>query len=316
MENTIERASLTGTVKAWVALSRPPFHTVGVFPFVLGTLLAWRFDNVFNLPLFILGTLAVVFIMLATYYGGEYADVMEDRISASMDRNAFSGGTQVVIKNLLPRHHAHIASYVALGLTVITGLIIQFKYDTGALTIPLGIIGILSGFFYSMMPIRWVTRGLGEIIIGFAYGWLPVAVAYYLQTGRIHSVIHYMSIPIACTVFNIILINEFPDHPADVIAKKSNLVVRFGKDKSAVLYVVMHLIGIAGYVVSVTQGGLPASALIYYAPVAAVCLWLCIMMGARRYTNKKLLETMCALTIVTNLGSALAYILTLFFMRP
>lgn len=315
MENTIERASLTGTVKAWVQLSRPPFHTVGVFPFVLGTLLAWRLENVFNLPLFILGTVAVVFIMLATYYGGEYSDVMEDRLSASMDRNAFSGGTQVIIKDRLPRQYPHVASYVALGLTVITGLIIQFKYDTGPLTIPLGVIGILSGFFYSMMPVRWVTRGVGEMLIGFCYGWLPVAVAYYLQTGRIHSVIHFMSIPIACTIFNVILINEFPDHPADLIARKSNLVVRFGKEKSAVLYIVMHLIGIAGYVVSVTRG-LPASALIYYAPVAAVSLWLCIMMGAKKYTNKKLLETMCALTIVTNLGSALAYILALAFMRP
>lgn len=315
MESTMERTSFTGTVKAWVTLSRPPFHTVGVFPFFLGTLLAWRFDNVFNLPLFLLGTLAVILIMLATYYGGEYSDVMEDKLSASMDRNAFSGGTQVIIKNLLPRHHAHIASYVALGLTVITGLIIQFKYDTGPLTIPLGVIGILSGFFYSMMPIRWVTRGVGEILIGFCYGWLPVAVAYYLQTGRIHSVINFMSIPIACTVFNIILINEFPDHRADVIARKSNLVVRFGKEKSAVLYILMHLIGIAGYVVSVTQG-LPMSALVCYAPVAAVCLWLCFMMGAKKYTNKKLLETMCALTIVTNLGSALAYILALYFMRP
>jgi len=314
MEHTIERMTLAGTVKAWVTLSRPPFHTVGVFPFFLGTVLAWRFDNVFNLPLFILGTVAVIFIMLSTYYGGEYADVMEDKLSASMDRNAFSGGTQVVIKNLLPRHHAHIASYVALALTVITGLIIQFGYNTGPLTIPLGIAGILAGFFYSMMPIRWVTRGVGEIIIGFSYGWLPVAVSYYLQTGTIHSIIHLMSVPIACTVFNIILINEFPDHPADVIAKKSNLVVRFGKERSAVIYIIMHLIGIAGYVLSVMQG-LPVSALLYYAPVGIICLALCVMMGAKKYADKKLLELMCALTIVTNLGSALAYILALAFMR-
>ncbi|MBP1749843.1 MAG: 1,4-dihydroxy-2-naphthoate polyprenyltransferase, partial [Deltaproteobacteria bacterium] len=139
MENTMERTTFTGTIKAWVQLSRPPFHTVGVFPFFLGTILAWRYDNVFNLPLFLLGTLAVVFIMLSTYYGGEYSDIMEDKLSASMDRNAFSGGTQVIIKNLLPPHHSKIGSFIALGLTVITGLIIQFGYNTGGLTIPLGI---------------------------------------------------------------------------------------------------------------------------------------------------------------------------------
>ncbi len=315
MVNTIERMTFTGSVRAWVQLSRPPFHTVGVLPFFLGTILAWRCDNVFNLPLFMFGTIAVILIMLATYYGGEYSDVMEDSLSASMDRNAFSGGTQVVIKNLLPRHHARIASYIALGLTVVTGLIIRFGYNTGVLTIPLGVVGILSGFFYSMMPVRWVTRGVGEILIGFCYGWLPVAVSYYLQTGTIHNLIHFMAVPLACTIFNVILINEFPDHPADVIAKKSNLVVRFGKEKSALIYIVMTLIGMIGYVFSVTRG-LPVSALYYYAPVAIISIFLCCMMGARKYTDKKLLEPMCALTIVTNLGTSLAYILTVYFMRP
>lgn len=166
-----------------------------------------------------------------------------------------------------------------------------------------------------MMPVRWVTRGVGEILIGFCYGWLPVAVSYYLQTGTIHNLIHFMAVPLACTIFNVILINEFPDHPADVIAKKSNLVVRFGKEKSALIYIVMTLIGMIGYVFSVTRG-LPVSALYYYAPVAIISIFLCCMMGARKYTDKKLLEPMCALTIVTNLGTSLAYILTVYFMRP
>jgi hypothetical protein len=39
------------------------------------------------------------------------------------------------------------------------------------------------------------------------------------------------------------------------------------------------------------------------------------MMGAKKYADKRLLELMCALTIVTNLGSAVAYILALAFMR-
>ncbi|MEN6616551.1 MAG: prenyltransferase [Syntrophorhabdus sp.] len=314
MENTLQRTTFSANLKAWIQLSRPPFHTVGVFPFFLGTLLAWRFTNIFNLALFILGTTAVIFIMLCTYYTGEYSDLYEDKLSGEMDRNAFSGGTQVIVHDLLTGHHAKVASYVALALTVITGLIIQFGYGTGILTIPLGVLGILSGWLYSKMPIRWVTRGVGEILIGICYGWLPVAVSYYLQTGSIHPIIHWMSIPIACTIFNVILINEFPDHPADVIAKKSNLVVRFGKKISSFIYIFMTILGIAGYTFSVFQG-LPYTALAWYTPTFAVCILLCVMMGTGKYRDKKLLEIMCALTIVTNLGSSLAYILTLYFMR-
>lgn len=50
--------------------------------------------------------------------------------------------------------------------------------------IPLGIIGILSGFFYSKMPVRWVTRGVGEVLIELCYGWLPITVSYYCKQQR------------------------------------------------------------------------------------------------------------------------------------
>jgi len=36
-----------------------------------------------------------------------------------------------------------------------------------------------------------------------------------------------------------------------------------------------------------------------------------IMMGRKSYLDRKLLQVMCGLTIVTNLGTSLAYILTI-----
>jgi 1,4-dihydroxy-2-naphthoate octaprenyltransferase len=306
------KSPLIATIEVWIQLSRVPFHSVGVLPFFLGTALAWKNDGVFHLPIFLLGTVAVILIMLCTYYNGEYYDILEDKLSASMERNAFSGGSQVMVKNLLPYEYAKIASYIALGLTVVIGLIIQFRYKTGPLTVPLGVTGMVSGFFYSKMPIRWVKRGIGETLIGFCYGWLPVATSYYLQTGRIDSLIHWISLPIACTIFNVILINEFPDHPADLIAKKSNLVVRFGKEKASWLYIFVTVTAWITFFLSVMQG-LPKAALAYYAPVFAVSLFLVVMMGRKGYLNKKMLEVMCCLTIVTNLGTSLAYILTIWF---
>jgi len=306
----MEKLSLSSTIKAWIQLSRVPFHSVGVMPFILGTVLAWKTTGIFNLPVFLLGVIAVILIMLCTYYTGEYCDIFEDKLSADMDRNTFSGGSQVMVKNLLPGKYPMIAGYVALGLTVIVGLIIKFYYNTGVLTIPLGIIGMISGFFYSKMPIRWVARGIGELMIGFCYGWLPVAVSFYLQVGMIHPIIHWISLPIACTIFNVILVNEFPDHPADVIARKSNLVVRLGKEKAAYLYIFVTVVAWITFIFSVMQG-IPMIALIYYAPIFAVSAFIVIVMGKKLYLNKKMLEAICGLTIVTNLGTSLAYTLAI-----
>ena len=54
---------------AWVGLSRPPFHTVGILPFLLGALLAWKITGAFGATIFILGMLAVVLVMLSTKPG-------------------------------------------------------------------------------------------------------------------------------------------------------------------------------------------------------------------------------------------------------
>jgi len=82
----------TNKLRAWFFLSRSPFHTVGVLPFILGGLLAWYNTGHLNWIILGWGTLAVVLIMLVTYYLGEYFDYETDTLSARLEKNKFSGG--------------------------------------------------------------------------------------------------------------------------------------------------------------------------------------------------------------------------------
>ncbi len=297
------------TIKGWIRLSRPPFHLVGVLPFILGAVLAWRIYGIFNCPVFIWSALAVILIMLSTYYSGEYHDLKVDKLSAEMERNIFSGGTQVIIKDLLPHKQARIAGHIAIALAGVIGLVLQFYYKTGPWTIPLGVIGMIAGFFYSTPPLRWVKRGIGELLIGCCYGWLPVATAFYLQAGTIDNIVHWISIPIACTIFNVILINEFPDYPADLIEGKKNLVVRLGKNTAAFLYIAMTITTWIGFGLAMRQG-LPAVTTLFYLPVFLISLMLVVLMFKKDYLDRKRLELICGLTIVVNLGTSLSWILS------
>jgi 1,4-dihydroxy-2-naphthoate polyprenyltransferase len=291
-------------------MSRPPFHSVGVLPFVLGSVLAWNMFGTFSWPIFGWSTLAVVLIMLATYYSGEYYDLKEDKLSGQMERNTFTGGSQIIAKEVLPRNYARIAACVSLGLAGIVGLVLQFYYHTGNWTIALGTAGMIGGFFYSTPPLRWVKRGIGELIIGFCYGWLPVATAFYLQTGSIDGIINWISIPIACTIFNVIFINEFPDHPADLIAGKTNLTVRMGKSAGAYLYIAMNVLAWIAFAWSVSRG-LSAASFLFYLPVFLISLGSVLLVLRKDYLIPKRLELICGLTIVVNLGTALAYLLAI-----
>ena len=214
---------------AWIALSRPPFQIVGILPFIVGSFLPLRINQGFYAPVFWLGLLVVVLVMLATYFNGEVHDIHEDRLSAKLEKNNFSAGTQVLVNGLISSNKVNWVSYFSVGIALLMLLILQFYYRTGPWTVPLGITGVIAGFYYSKPPFRWVQRGLGELFIGYSYGWLPVAMGAYLQTGYIGSIVHWVSLPIICSVFNVILINEFPDYPVDIQVNKKNLVVRLGK---------------------------------------------------------------------------------------
>lgn len=295
-------------IKLWFALSRPPFHTVGILPFVLGTLLAYRVNAAFSMEVFTLGVLAVVLIMLCTYHMGEYFDYQEDEISHRFYKSRFAGGSGVIPAGSMPRHVAFWTGIVSFLLAGFIGIILQFVIKTGSYTLLLGCIGAFSGFFYSTKPVRLVQRGVGEIFIGFCYGWLPVASAYYIQTGMIHPAIHWMAIPIGLTIFNVIFLNEFPDYEADRAARKKNLLYRMGKKNGNLLYIVLSLLSSMAVLVS-PFWNIPFNIIYFYLPVFMISLFVVVMMLRGKYEDKKMLEILCGLNIVVNLGTSLAYIL-------
>ena len=134
-------------------MSRPPFHIVGILPFALGAVLAYKVTDNFNLSIFLLSVFALIFIMLSAYYNGEYYDINEDKLSSQMGKNIFSGGSQVIIRKMLPGKFARIGAYISVFFAAVIGLILQFYYKTGVLTIPFGLAGMFMGFFTQLLPL-------------------------------------------------------------------------------------------------------------------------------------------------------------------
>ncbi len=303
--------SFLKTVNTWLLVSRAPFFSVGLLPFILGNSIAWHVTGHFDGAIFALAIIAVILIILSTHLNGECYDVVEDRLSANMGRNMFTGGSQVVVNKIVSPALVRAVSFAAIGAAGAIGLLLQFYFKTGVWTIPLGATGLAAGFFYSKPPVRLAKRGFGEILIGYCYGWLTVAMGFYLQTGRFISILHWVSLPIALTIFNVILINEFPDYPADKIAGKTTMAVRLGKKNAARIYALAAAVSWAGFFVSM-RGWFNPQTVVFYVPVGLLSLIITIMMLLKRYENHKELTVMCGCTILVNLGTTAAYIVGVF----
>ncbi len=295
-------------LSTWLALSRAPFHTVGVLPFLLGMRMAWRLGGVFRWDIAFWGVAGVILVMLATYYAGEYWDYAEDTLSARQGGSRFSGGSGMVQQGLVSRRTPLWASLASLVLALAVSAILQFVHRTGPWTIPFAALGLAGGFFYSARPVRWVRTGVGELWIAFCYGWLPVAVGNYLQTGDIPPLVHWVATPVGATIFNVILLNEFPDYVADEATGKRNLVVRLGRERAAWVYAAVSGIGGASMGLALAQG-VPLAALWLYVPVMVLSAALAVSVLRGDWSDRRTLDRLCGATLVVNLGTTAAIIL-------
>jgi len=294
-------------MKKWILLLRLPFQFSGVLPFIAGSVLALKLTKTFDLPVFVLGVIAVIFIMSSSNLNGEVNDVIEDGLSGKLGMSSFSGGSQVIVNGEEDPKKVNLVSWLLIIAALIIGLLLQFYFKTGPWTLVLGLSGIITGFYYSKYPFRWVNRGIGELFIAYSYGWLPVAVGFYLQAGTINPLVHWISFPIACSIFNVILINEFLDYAPDSQAGKRNLVVRLGKNKSAAIYAIVAIAGIFVFPFSLSKGISPA-VLLFYLPVGILSVIAMLMVASGKYNDRDLLERVCLITILVNLGTNIVYV--------
>jgi 1,4-dihydroxy-2-naphthoate octaprenyltransferase len=236
-------------IKPWIDIQELPKHLANVLPFLLGTVLAYWEVGTLNWAVFWVSLIALFFLTNGTYISNEYFDFENDRINTSRIGGedkvniTSTGGTRVLVKGLIPRRQALIASVVSFFLAIPFGLYLQFGLDTGPWTIPLGLIAVFVGWFYTAPPIRASYRGLGELFIAIGQG-LVIFGAYYDQHGFswlpiVASLSWFVALPA------LKIIREFPDYDADRGTNKRGLTIIFGRERMSTVFGVMVLVAIA-----------------------------------------------------------------------
>jgi len=222
----------TQKARAWLRISKPFKHQTMLYPFLLGTVIAWSEVHVIDWTVFWISLLAVVLMVTSVYISNDYFDYGTDKRNVSR----FTGGSKVLVEGLLERKMALKVS-ILLGLAAIPlGIYLQFYKDTGPLTLPLGLFGLILAYAYSGTPFRLSYIGLGEVSLAFNNSWTPIFAGYYLQAHHISWVPTIVSIPYILAVFSQKLLRELPDREVDGAAGRRNLVVLFGKERIASAY--------------------------------------------------------------------------------
>ncbi|MCX6005119.1 MAG: prenyltransferase [Chloroflexi bacterium] len=292
----IARKALTPKqqIQAWITLLRLGPTARGILPFLLGATIAWSQGSPINIQVLLISTFAVLCIMEMTFLVNEYIDYGTDLLNTGFHR--LSGGSRVLPSGLISKRATLTAAVIFMLAALAAGALLAFYYHTGIYTIPLGLLAIFIGVFYTARPFKLSYMGLGELAIWFSCGWLATMSGYYLQTGHFDLVTSLVSLPGAASVFLVILINEVPDMGSDAIAGKRNLAVRLREKGVSILYIAVWILCYLNIIINVFFG-VPA-----YSLLLSLALIPLIAMTIRSVVKDKLaVNTLEPLSIQTTL---------------
>ncbi|MHC5076426.1 MAG: 1,4-dihydroxy-2-naphthoate octaprenyltransferase [Planctomycetota bacterium] len=263
--------------------ARPKFFTASILPVFVGSSLGYLSAGTFNAQLFILAALAIIFIHAGANLANDYYDYKSRNDLLNKNLTPFSGGSRFIPNGLLPPQVIIIEALIALALGALLGLWIAYLTKS-KIILTLGIIGTCGAFVYTAPPLKLGYRGLGEIIIAFLFGLFPVYAAYYLQTQVLDYKPLMPALIVSILVFEIILINEFPDLEADAAVNKKTLPVLLGIPLAATIYklALVTAYHFAGFMLFKQK---------LYIPGILFFLTLPLGLLACKYANKKDLAT-------------------------
>jgi len=224
-----------GRLSLVLLASRPQYLLGSVAPVLVGSALGYAVAGAFNPGLFVLATLSMMALHAGANVTNDYFDHVTRNDWLNENPTPFSGGSRFIQQQLLSPKVMLLVGLGYLGLGCGIGLVIVALSQSWFI-LGLGIVGVLGAFFYTAGPVRLGYRGIGEVLIGFLFGILPVYGAYYLQTGSVDAVPVLPALIVAILIFLVILINEFPDFPADSQVHKNTLVVQLGIARCAWVY--------------------------------------------------------------------------------
>jgi 1,4-dihydroxy-2-naphthoate octaprenyltransferase len=215
--------------------SRPQYLGASVAPVLVGSALGYAVAGSFHPGLFVLAVLAIMALHAGANVVNDYFDHLSRNDWVNENPTPFSGGRQFIQKGILSPRTTLLAGLAYLGVGAGLGLVIVVL-SRSAFVLGIGALGVLGAFFYTAGPIRLGYRGVGEIVIGFLFGILPVYGAYYLQAGVVTLLPLLPALIVAILIFLVILVNEFPDLPADRQVDKKTMIVVFGVPASVLIY--------------------------------------------------------------------------------
>lgn len=215
------------------AMSRPLVLVSNILSWLFGVSIAFGSGWSIELLSFGLGFSAMVLVSVSVHYVNEYADYQTDKLTS---RTIYSGGSGVLPSGIVPRRLVLQAAVVALVFGVGIQLLASYFGIHSWLALAVIGIGALWGWMYSLLRLKLVWRGLGELDNSLLGANLLLVYGYIVLSKRFDVWVILTCLPFTLLAFNNLLAVTWVDREADSKVGKRTLATRWPVGRLRILY--------------------------------------------------------------------------------
>lgn len=217
-----------GKMKCWIEAMRLrtlPVSTAGV---AVASGYAYHHGGFRWLPA-LLCFLFALLAQIASNFANEYYDFKN-----GSDKKGREGFRRGVTEGDLSPQSMKRATFLTLALAGAVGCCL-IPYG-GWKLVPVGAVIAVFALAYSAGPFPLSRIGLGDVAVLVFFGFVPVCLTFWLQTGYLGTDVVLASAAVGLMGVNVLIVNNYRDADDDRKAGKRTTVVRFGRAVAAWAY--------------------------------------------------------------------------------
>ncbi len=257
----------------WVAGARPRTLPAAVVPVLVGTAAASLPDAGPGHGIVAWRAAAAMVVALALQIGTNYANDYSDGVKGTDDETRV-GPVRLVGSGLASPSAVKRAAYASFGVAGLAGL--GLAVATTWWLVPVGVLSILAGWFYTGGPRPYGYAGYGELFVFVFFGLVATMGSAFVQREELTWLSFGVAVPVGLLATALLVINNLRDIPTDEVAGKRTLAVELGDARTRTLYTALMALPFVVLPVAAGLGGRPYAAagllavLLVPTPVASV----------------------------------------------
>jgi 1,4-dihydroxy-2-naphthoate octaprenyltransferase len=258
-------------VALFLSATRAKVLPVMLAPVAVGGALAWSQTHFFTWGWFLVTLVGASAMHLAANVVNDYYDESSGADAAARtDPSGMATGSGLISSGVLSKTATLRLAAALFAVALACGVALAIA--RGPIVLVFGAAGFLLAYFYVAPPIRYgyMGRGLGELGIFMAFGYLPLVGSFYVQTLHVTTDAVWASFVPGLLTTLVLFHHHFLHYRADASAGKMTPVAVLGPEKALSVSLVW-IVATYGLLIGQTFAGLwPPGAVV--AAVSAVPL--------------------------------------------